>query len=270
VASAAADPEAAADATLDALTGLIAGDARALADVLPVAERRWVSVYLQPLIDQSWPAELDGIGVRTVASDFEVMEQDDDVAAIGASSFLLEIEVDGQVATIAWDGDCTTVSGPDGVEVQTSCVRDIPLYDELGLDAAFFVAVLKEGGQWHASLLASMTRNLVIVSDALGQLAADGRLLDEQWWEEQVAAMAQVQAESLGGTPATGEPWYYGDDPYLDELWDACEAGDQPACDDLYFASVAGSDYEWYGGTCGLLGDPALAGTCFEQATVKG
>ena len=76
--------------------------------------------------------------------------------------------------------------------------------------------------------------------------------------------------ESLGGAPATGEPWYCGDDPCLDELWDACEAGDRLACDDLHHASMAGSDDEWCGGACGLLGDPALAGTCFEWATVQG
>ncbi|MEM9466932.1 MAG: hypothetical protein AAGA90_16285 [Actinomycetota bacterium] len=43
----------------------------------------------------------------------------------------------------------------------------------------------------------------------------------------------------------------YGDNPELDALWDACAAGDAVACDDLYFQSAIGSDYEAFGSTCG-------------------
>ena len=43
----------------------------------------------------------------------------------------------------------------------------------------------------------------------------------------------------------------YGDDPTLDAMWDACEAGDGAACDDLYFSSPFGSAYESFGDTCG-------------------
>lgn len=43
----------------------------------------------------------------------------------------------------------------------------------------------------------------------------------------------------------------YGDDPALDVLWDACEAEDWAACDDLYLDSPIGSDYERFGDTCG-------------------
>ncbi len=37
----------------------------------------------------------------------------------------------------------------------------------------------------------------------------------------------------------------------LEELRDQCEAGDLPACDDLYFAADLGSDLEEFGSTCG-------------------
>lgn len=43
----------------------------------------------------------------------------------------------------------------------------------------------------------------------------------------------------------------YGDDPALDALWDACEAEDWEACDDLYFRSGGGTEYERFGETCG-------------------
>ncbi|TDE88576.1 hypothetical protein EXU48_22910 [Occultella glacieicola] len=43
----------------------------------------------------------------------------------------------------------------------------------------------------------------------------------------------------------------YGSDPHLDRLHDQCEAGDYAACDDLYFESPVGSEYEEFGDTCG-------------------
>ena len=56
-------------------------------------------------------------------------------------------------------------------------------------------------------------------------------------------------ASSIFG--AVGDDSTYGDDPYLDRLWDACEAGDGQACDDLYLESPLGSGYEEFGDTCG-------------------
>ncbi len=44
----------------------------------------------------------------------------------------------------------------------------------------------------------------------------------------------------------------YGDDPEMDLLWDMCEVGDGEACDQLFFISPFGSDYEEFGNTCGF------------------
>jgi hypothetical protein len=43
----------------------------------------------------------------------------------------------------------------------------------------------------------------------------------------------------------------YGDDPTLDRLWDACAGGDMDACDELWWMSPEGSEYESFGDTCG-------------------
>jgi len=51
----------------------------------------------------------------------------------------------------------------------------------------------------------------------------------------------------------TGTVGTYGDDPYLDGLWDDCAAGDMTACDALYQESPVGSEYETFGDTCGYL-----------------
>jgi S1-C subfamily serine protease len=49
----------------------------------------------------------------------------------------------------------------------------------------------------------------------------------------------------------TGGAWAYGDDRALDGLWDACQAGDWAACDELFYVSPFGSEYEAFGASCG-------------------
>jgi hypothetical protein len=56
-------------------------------------------------------------------------------------------------------------------------------------------------------------------------------------------------------------PYDYGDDAYLDSLYDSCYYEDWFSCNELYFTSPIGSDYEWYGATCGGRWDWA-AGEC--------
>jgi len=57
----------------------------------------------------------------------------------------------------------------------------------------------------------------------------------------------------------------YGDNPELDAMWDGCVAGDGTACDDLYFNSGVGTDYEAFGSTCGeRFEDDRNAGMCYD------
>lgn len=61
-------------------------------------------------------------------------------------------------------------------------------------------------------------------------------------------------ANSEYETFALSQPWpgetesatSYGDDPYLDGLYDDCESGDYGACEDLYMASPVNSEYELF------------------------
>jgi hypothetical protein len=61
--------------------------------------------------------------------------------------------------------------------------------------------------------------------------------------------------EFEGGGTGSGSDFQpgdtYGDNPILDRLWDQCEDGDGEACDELYFTSEVGSEYEEFGDTCG-------------------
>ena len=46
----------------------------------------------------------------------------------------------------------------------------------------------------------------------------------------------------------------YGDDPYLDSLYDQCADGNDQACNDLYSQSFGGSEYEEFALMCGGRG----------------
>ena len=74
-------------------------------------------------------------------------------------------------------------------------------------------------------------------------------------------------ADELGGTDTA---MFYGDDPYLDGLWDSCAAGDMVACDDLYWGSPIDSDYEDYGSTCGGLESPTFGGCSTSEPMFYG
>lgn len=59
------------------------------------------------------------------------------------------------------------------------------------------------------------------------------------------ASFATAIEDVVGSTSST-----YGDDLKLDDLWDACDAGDDDACDELFWSSPVGSAYESFGRDC--------------------
>lgn len=67
---------------------------------------------------------------------------------------------------------------------------------------------------------------------------------------------------TVAGDDGTDDPWgddpfTYGDDNDLDKLWRECDRGIWTSCDDLYLQSPLGSDYEWFGASCGeVIPDP--------------
>lgn len=60
----------------------------------------------------------------------------------------------------------------------------------------------------------------------------------------------------LAATEPTA-PGDLGEDDELDALAEECFDGDVAACDQLFFESPAGSDYEAYGDSCGGRNEPA-------------
>jgi hypothetical protein len=51
--------------------------------------------------------------------------------------------------------------------------------------------------------------------------------------------------------PVFDWPFAYGDDIYLDQLYDECAIGFGESCDQLFYESPVDSDYEWFSATCG-------------------
>ena len=105
--------------------------------------------------------------------------------------------------------------------------------------------------------------------DAVGPRTLDlllegtGELGDELLAAADTCGVDPGAFEPIDGPAALEPGTRYGDNPVLDELYDACEAGDGAACDQLYEQSEIGSDYETFGFTCGGRFEEAEApGVC--------
>jgi hypothetical protein len=78
-----------------------------------------------------------------------------------------------------------------------------------------------------------------------------------------LSGLQDAYTECLGDVHAVG----YGDNAGCDTLLASCEGRDLLACNDLYWASAPGSDYEQFAATCGSrteFGGRGFAGFCEE------
>ncbi len=287
-------PEAAAAGFADALEAVSAGDVDALVAVLPESERRFVSVYGRAL------EESDSEGAFTVeAADFTVRDSADGRAALTIANLVVRMtDPDGYEVTL--HDDCYAAEpNSDWGTPSAGCLSDIPLARELGVQDLALIAVQEPEG-WHVSMLASAADSMGVIGRNMIRLEQSGVLEDEGWWEQMLDLSGTSGAiwspdyyesylqeylgdqgygdegygdeglgdedlgDDLGGLD--GSSFTYGDDPALDGLWDACSLGDMASCDELYWSSDYGTDYEEFGGTCGgqLVADEAMYGTCAE------
>lgn len=105
----------------------------------------------------------------------------------------------------------------------------------------------------------SRNKGLVVTLVVIGSIVLAGGVGFSGYllWP-QLSSGSSSSEETVDASP--GE---YGSDSRLDALWDRCEVGDFPACDELYATSPEGSDYERFGETCGARGQekPGLCET---------
>ena len=166
-------PEDALQGFLDGTNAAIAdGDFDALAASLPLAERRFVSLYGSALAGS---ANFEGSGSGFSIDTLEVTpDVSGDIARIAIDKLVLSI--DG-VSDFSYEisGVCATVVSEysdDG-----GCLTDIPQAEKLGIGEARIVAV-KEDGDWFVSPLSTLSDIGAIVSEHAVELSNAGELED--------------------------------------------------------------------------------------------
>ena len=98
---------------------------------------------------------------------------------------------------------------------------------------------------------------LILVALGVAVIMGGGYLYKEDAQSDPPADTLPVVIEPVVTEPF--EPFTYGDDVFLDELWDSCADTVWADCDTLYQQSPEGSEYELFGATCGgLIADDGL------------
>jgi len=93
-----------------------------------------------------------------------------------------------------------------------------------------------------------------------------GAILFGAWLEHESRDAEPPATTTTTTTTIPFEPFDYGDDLELDDLYDSCLDGDWTDCDELYAIAPVDSEYEWFGATCGyrLEGDGLLCADAAE------
>jgi hypothetical protein len=175
-----------------AIPAFVSGDSGPLVSVLPEAERRFVAVYLLPVLDDGKPND-PSTQLTLTASDFDVADQTADRASVLPTNLAYTLVQGGVSGTISYDGDCLAIA-PDGNSSGGGCISDLPLLGDFGLGHPALVSVHENGG-WYVSFVGTLADWTGKVANASAQLKAEGKLDDPSWLEQE-----------LGGALASADP----------------------------------------------------------------
>ncbi len=181
------DPVDAAKQFAAALEKVPGGDLGPLAATLPLAERRFVDVYGQAFVDQAMKQDPKGGGTLTMTStDFQVVSRGASSAEVAPTQLAFDIaDSSGAKQSVSTDGRCLTVESTGGST--HACTSDLPLLGSLGLDQLRLTTINEDGG-WYVSIFGTVGSLSTTVEKNLAQLAKDGKLDDQTWWQSQLPA----------------------------------------------------------------------------------
>ncbi|MGH9186904.1 MAG: hypothetical protein ACRD0U_13975, partial [Acidimicrobiales bacterium] len=256
---------------------------RAIA-LLPPDEAEALHDYAPLFLDQASEAvdELKANGLEISLDDIQLETEGVDggqrvlVKGFAFSSTSSDWDIQAE-----FDGDCVAVSGeiegsdindliedefpPGFFENGEVCTSDVEtglgIFDSL---VSGMIAV-ERGGEWYVSPTRTLADGLFSFLRAIDREELEatspeelleqlfGPLIARGFAEGPSSPYIGVSEPAEAGPPAP--PTGLGDDPELQPLAESCFAGDMTACDDLYFDSEPGSDYEQYGATCGGRAD---------------
>jgi len=221
------------------------GTAFAIAADLLVTNRHVVEFDPSPtLIDRSGGRRLEG----TVIGMSEVV----DLAVIRVEAVLGPILAWAPTASLAEGQPVVALGYPDPLGTFTVTPGTLNAFEVVdGVRVGIVSDEATDYGSSGGPLLTDRGRVAGIVTEFLGGTQNVGRSLSHDAVRAELAAIvADPRTLPVDCTGAT-----YGTDDVLDALWGLCADGRMWACDELYIRSIGGSDYEWFGATCGELVD---------------
>lgn len=239
--------------------------------------------------DAVWQVEVDGCGIESggtafaIAADTFVTNQH--VVVFDATPTLVSRDgriLEGQVIGMRADPDLAIIRVDGTVDtwlawVPTAELREGQPVVALGYPAPFYRFTVSPG-TLNAFDVVDGVRTAILSDEAsdFGSsggplLALDGRVAGiitsfADGTDRQSAGISltlDAIATDLAAILTDGAPLdedcvgvAYGSDPVLDILWDWCDEGRMWACDELFLMAEAGSDYEWFGDSCGERNEP--------------
>lgn len=134
--------------------------------------------------------EIEAIFNEFTVSDaaFSVDRQEGDTAYLKLDSLTIDGQVEGTSIALDLSSECFGVKAD--VMTVSVCIKDVPAFEELGLDELRLVA-RKESEGWAISSGQSSADSMGILASNALRLQTEGKLTDEQWWMDNMGVLSQ-------------------------------------------------------------------------------
>ena len=139
---------------------------------------------------------------------------------------------------------CSTSAEDEAREMYYELAAEEGIDNQEFLDCALDIVKESTGLSWEALVVLMETDEDPFIDnepeDTAGVLECLS-LLDDDELERLTG-----DDSNFSGSSSSGEPMNYGDDAYLDSLYDSCARGNADACDTLFWESPLDSEYETF------------------------